>query len=551
MEVVIASNICKDERSNDYIGGKKMEKELKQYDLNNLYKVLRRFDVAILKQYNCDEVSDDEYFYYGISSDIISNTLNILTNYLSGNIESAGVDLSCRTILEAMVIIKMFSSGEISELQKKIYRYLYAYVDADNFHSILKDLPDGVDAYNLQQLEFDKEKAKKAMLEHFGCTEKDLKDRKISIDDPCFYLKKHLRDDIRFSKLLEKYPLGDGSEIEAYEFFSMFIHPRCEMSPKAQEVLISIRKNYIDNVLHYVFDYLKAIDLLWYYEDSPDFDHELFYNPLLANNVNNIKGFEYLIHLIKNQLCILPNGYDSFTWQFLERVRYLVLDMMTSISLGYVEHVIAIFKSFVEEYSIFFAIGSADSQEEIEQLRQAYWISSRIQLDTHFEKLGVTEKSASEEDIQKLYNEFYKERYNLKDYQKFYLELKRNSLYFLSKEKKSYNKYVRELIETVFADNQDKSKDVMTLYRISKDMSHASGYNFNATASMVFASAQKVLIYTYQFLLHFIINGSNTLEEHNVKTDIKMLIDAIKDLQSMHIEALDKIIKENLESIPS
>ena len=39
------------------------------------------------------------------------------------------------------------------------------------------------------------------------------------------------------------------------------------------------------------------------------------------------------------------------------------------------------------------------------------------------------------------------EKYGLKDYKKFYWELRRNSLYFLGKEKKSYNKYVRGLIE--------------------------------------------------------------------------------------------------------
>jgi flagellar motor switch protein FliN len=193
-----------------------MEKELKQYDINNLYKVLRKHDVEILKHYNCDEISDNDYFFYGINSDIISNALNILTNYLSGNIESAGVDLSARTILEAMVILKMDGAGDISENQKKMYRYLYAYVDADNFHSVMKDMPEGFENENIIRLNEDKEKATKAMLEHFGCTERDLKDRKISIDDPCFYLKKNLRDDIRFSKLLEKYPLGDGSEIDDF-----------------------------------------------------------------------------------------------------------------------------------------------------------------------------------------------------------------------------------------------------------------------------------------------------------------------------------------------
>ena len=524
-----------------------MNKELKQYDINNLYKVLRKHDIEILKHYNCDEISDNDYFFYGINSDIVSNSLNILTNYLSGNIESAGVDLSARAIIEAMVILKMDGSGDISDNQKKIYRYQYAYVDDDNFHSIMKEMPEGFEHENIVRLKADKDKAKQAMLKHFNCSERDLKDRKISIDDPCFYLKQNLHDDIRFSKLLEKYPLGDGSEVHAYEFFSMFIHPRCEMDPKILKALVDVRKMYVDNVLNYVFEYLKSCDLLWYDDDALDFDHEFFYNPLLVNNVTNVKGFEYLIHLTKKQLCFLPNGEDVFTWQFLERVRYIVIDMMTSISLGYREHVIAIFKSFVEEYSVFFAIGSVKSQEDFDRIKHAYWVTSRIQLDAHFEKLGMNSGSTPEDEIQKLYDEYYKEKYGLKDYKKFYWELRRNSLYFLGKEKKSYNKYVRGLIENVFSDDEHKSKEAMTLYRISKDMSHASGYNFNATASMVDAYAQKVLIYTYQFLLHFIINASLTLEEHKIKTDVKPLIDAIKDLQSMHFETLNKIIKETME----
>ena len=49
--------------------------------------------------------------------------------------------------------------------------------------------------------------------------------------------------------------------------------------------------------------------------------------------------------------------------------------------------------------------------------------------------------------------------------------------------------------EDVFVNDENESKDVMTLYRISKDMAHASGYNFNATAGMVDVSAQKVLLF--------------------------------------------------------
>ena len=524
-----------------------MEKELKQYDINNLYKVLRKHDVEILKHYNCDEISDNDYFFYGINSDIISNALNILTNYLSGNIESAGVDLSCRSILEAMVILKMDASGDITNNQKKIYRYLYAYVDDDNFHSVMKDLPDDFKHENLKKMKEDKEKAKQAMLKHFVCSERDLKDRKISIDDPCFYLKTNLRDDIRFSKLLEKYPLGDGSEIQSYEFFSMFIHPRCEMNLEAQERLMGIRNNYIDQVLNYVFDYLKSCNLHWYDEDALDFDHEFFYNTLLANNVHNVKEMEYLIYLIKNQVCDLPSGYDAFTWQFLERVRYLVLDMMTSLSLGYKEHVITCFKSFVEEYSVFFAIGSVETKEEFDYIKKGYWITSRIQLDAHFQELGIKVTSTPEDEIKDIYEHYYKDKYKMDKYQSFYWELRRNSLFFLAKEKKSFNKYVRALIEDVFVNDEVESKDVMTLYRISKDMSHASGYNFNATAGMVDVSAQKVLLYTYKLLIHFVLSASETLAKHDIKTNVTDIIIFLKTLMSMHSDAIEKIYKAHLD----
>jgi hypothetical protein len=102
--------------------------------------------------------------------------LNILTNFLSGNINSTGIDLSCRTILEALVILEMNKKGVITKNQKRIYRYLYAYVDLDNFHSIIKYFPRASEDEAIKRLELDKEKAKQAMLAHFGCTEKDLSD---------------------------------------------------------------------------------------------------------------------------------------------------------------------------------------------------------------------------------------------------------------------------------------------------------------------------------------------------------------------------------------
>ncbi len=214
--------------------------EVKQYDINALYKVLKKHDIEILKHYNDDTVSDGDYFFYGINSDIMSSCLSILTNYLSGNIESAGVDSCCRTIIEAMVIIRMDAEGKIREDQKRIYRYQYAYVDLDNFHSLMKDTPEAFDDEGVKRVFADKGKATEAMLRHFGCSMKDLKDRKISVDDPCFYLKKNLHDDTKFSQLLKENPICGEDDADMYKFYSLFIHPRCEMHPEAQEAMLEV-----------------------------------------------------------------------------------------------------------------------------------------------------------------------------------------------------------------------------------------------------------------------------------------------------------------------
>ena len=59
-----------------------MNEQAKQYDIHNLYKALRKQDVDILKHFCDKNLSDSDYFLYGIKSDIFSNALNIIINYL-------------------------------------------------------------------------------------------------------------------------------------------------------------------------------------------------------------------------------------------------------------------------------------------------------------------------------------------------------------------------------------------------------------------------------------------------------------------------------------
>lgn len=511
--------------------------------LNNLYKSLKQLDLDILAKFNCVEITDEDYFLYGIQNDIVSNTLNILVNYLVGNIESAGVDNSCRIILEAMTILVMNESGDISDIQKSIYRYSYAYVDLENFKLVTTKEQFQEDRFNA--IKADRNKCAKYIKKYFGCEYEDIQKQDSGVDDPCFYLKKNLKDKIVFAKLIEKYFPADNIIGNLYEFFSIMVHPRCEMYPDAEKATMEVHQAFVDDILGVVENYLSDSKMLPEAENNSDFNSDFFYNPLLANNVHNIREMELAFHLAMKNLCPLPDGYDWFTWFFLEKSKYLVLDMMTSLSLGYTEHVIATFKPFIEMFSIFYNINTVEDLTEFDYLKKSYWLSSRIQFNEHIKKCGL---SASNRDykteLQTLYNVYYAARYKVSSFSKFYDKYLHNSLYFLSNSKKSFNKFVREAIEGISFE-EAQGKDFMTLYKISKDMAHASGYSFNATIDLVRVMSHKVLFTTLYIIRHCLFNGIETLKEHNINVNLQPIMDALDIHMQIQMDAVSEIYKNH------
>ena len=519
--------------------------EQEKFDkLNNLYKSLKKLDADILAKFNHSEIADDDYFLYGIQNDIVSNALNILVNYLTGNIESAGVDNSCRIILEAMTILAMNASGDISDIQKSIYRYSYAYVDLENFKLVTTKEQFQEDRFNA--IKADRNKCAKYIKKYFGCEYEDIQKQDSGVDDPCFYLKKNLKDKVVFAKLIEKYFPAESIIGNLYEFFSIMVHPRCEMYPDEEKATMEVHQHFVDDILGVVEGYLTDSKILPAPEGGSDFNSDFFYNPLLANNVHNVMEMEFAFHLAMKSLCPLPDGYDWFTWFFLEKSKYLVLDMMTSLSLGYTEHVIVTFKPFIEMFSIFYKINTVEDLTEFGYLKESYWLSSRIQFNEHIKKCGLPASNRDyKTELQTLYDSYYASRYKVGTFGKFYDKYLHNSLYFLDNSKKSFNKFVREAIEGI-SDEEAQSKDFMTLYKISKDMAHASGYSFNATVDFVRVMSHKVLFTTLYIIRHCLFNGVETLKEHNVNINLQPITESLELHMQMQLEAVSKIYENHI-----
>lgn len=517
--------------------------ESKYIKLNNMYKSLKQIDLDILAKFNNPVMSDVDYFLYGIQNEIVSNTLNVLINYLTGNIESIGVDNSCRIILEALTISAMNNNGDITETQKSIYRYSYAYVDLDNFKPLttkaqLQEEP-------FKSLMADRNKCANYIKQHFNCEYEDIVKQDNGVDDPCFYLKKTLNDKIVFAKLIDKYFPNDKNLGQLYEFFSIMVHPRYEMDPGAEIVTMEVHQHFVDDVLNLVADSLIDNNLLQNSKSNNDFNDDFFYNPLLANNVINLYAMEFAFNLTIKNICDLPTGFDSFSWFFLEKTKYLVLDMMTSLSLGYTEHVIASFKPFMELFSIFYAINTHGDLTEFEYLKKSCWISSRIQFNEHIKKYNMPASNHTYmEELQALFDNYYAAKYKVNSFNKFYDKYLHNSLYFLDDAKKSFNKFVRESINGISADDL-QNKEFMTLYKISKDMAHASGYSFNATVDFVRVTSHRVLFTTLYVIYHFLLNAIETLAEHDVKVDLEDIKYALELHMQIQIDAIEQIYRKH------
>lgn len=523
------------------IDGKKID-----FTENDFYKTLREHDAAILKKFNNFDLDDNEYFFYGINSDIMSNALSILINRLSGNSESVGIDNNCRAIIEAFLILKLDACGEISDKQKALYRYQYALVDYDNFKKNLKKEDKNND--NFKKLDEDREKAISIAMDYFACGRKDVLKLCNSSDDPAFYLKKKPYHKVSFSHLLNKYPIFEEKSIKIYEFFSLFAHPRFEKDPKTESTFSSIRESYVKIVLNYVFEYLADLKLLIKDDNLKTFNDDFWYNPKLTNNVYNIRTLEQTFILMEKLLTQFENGWDAFTWFYLEKMRYLLIDMSINVSLGYNEQTCSKLKSFIEYSAIFNAVNKANSVEEFNNIKLGYWYSSKLQVEEYLSDLGLTDTNILNIELLKnIYESFYKERYELNSFEEFESKMRGNSLYFLSNdEKKSYNTFCIKLIDDVFPD-KEKNLFVKNIYRICKDMNHSTGYNFNASEGIWFSAPHRALIVVYDLLIYFILSIANSLHDNGVDRDVSIVVKQLKLFLQQHYDAYIQIVKSEID----
>lgn len=513
-----------------------------KFTIDDLYKTLKRHDVDILKHFNDEKLSDYDYLFYAINSDIMSNALNIVINLMIDNEASVGVDNNARAIIEGFVILKMLGSGAIDSEQQKIFRSHFAIVDYENFKKLIREAKDHPAIVEAKKRYDD---AISFLTTHFKCSKKALFEHFVDVDDPLFYIKKTLKEDIGFVTLLNKYPIFEEHTYRIYEFFSIMIHPRYVGSESLERSIQKMRQSYTYMVLDYVVKYLKAEKLIVIDDSAKTFDDDFTNNPLLKNNVNNIFQTILAFDLLTKNLCILKDGVDGFSIFFLTQIRHLLIDMELCESLGYNEQVISKYKSFIEMAAIHATINCVDDIDEFKTLKLAYSFSSKLQLCEHLKAMNLSNDDFELSGLRELYEQYYRDKFKIATYEEFEKGMKNNSLYFLdpSNQKKSYNKYVREAINEVIP-LESLQKQMFDMYKLSKDMNHASGYNFNSSPGITEFYSHTIMKSVFDWIINFIVNASAVVDEMDHKTNLEPVLEMFRTMAEFENEAMKKIGKK-------
>ena len=149
-----------------------------------------------------------------------------------------------------------------------------------------------------------------------------------------------------------------------------------------------------------------------------------------------------------------------------------------------------------------------------------------------------------QDELLKIYNEFYKEKYNLDDYDKFCEELKRNSLYFIRNEKKDFTARVNEFIEYIFGNDNKAVDEIKMIYKFAQDMIHDVGYNFNSTTGLIELVAHKTLFYSLEIILINVLYTALTLSNENIKVKINSIHDSLVNLINYQSKEIEKVYKK-------
>lgn len=441
-----------------------MEENLKS-KINNLYSIISAYNNKILEKSNNHIIELKTIFEDSILFYISSHALSYLKNLWFNNLQSSGMFLNSRCIIEGYALFKMNKNKPFTKDQIELFVKQFNLIEFKNYNQI-KNIYNKVLSYEKLQKDFND--SLKIYKEKLNVTNKKLKGiRKAQLP----FLGKERTS---FEQLVRE----NTEFIKHYKLFSQMIHPHDHGNAKVNNVYLM--QDDMLNVLEELFGNISAQPSRTLEKDLTDFHkNDIMEHPLSILFNNQIMVIEGVINAFIEQ-----DGISYVSNMFTD-IRLLLEELKTDITLGYSEQIKMKFKVFLEMFACFDLI-YFKKKEHLYKM-----------LNFHSEhKLRINAEEDNDEYLLKAYEYFknnYKTNLNLDTFTKTF----NKTLGFLityDNKIPTINDLVFDFIDKTTSDlpaveGMDVGDTIKLLYKESQMLSHANGYlyfsNYGAWADDV------------------------------------------------------------------
>ena len=476
---------------------------------------LSNLDTKRRNNYLEPELDDKTHFIHAVEEDIISNAiyLDFALRYIP--IDTIGMSSSCRTIMEALILIEASDSGMIPGENYKRFRDEYVFIEYSNGKRLFELLPDYAGEGSFKKLSEEYDSLSKKYCDELGLKQSEF--ARFAKDPMFVFFKKgdHSLED--FNYLVKKFR---PDWIDNYHFLGMEIHPRFlrdeKLEKKERKQVKELSISMLTKAVGYLKEkYKKEMEEGEAKSLTETVNDPLYYGPWFIPINKEIEVFQaFLAHAV-----MLPTVSDSYTLYTMEKLTYLYYGMESMAILGFSEHAAMKFKSAIELISYYYLIEKAkDGLDAFNALKEAFRVSSEIQYRQLLNENNQDFETLFDR-LKAVYESYYQKRYHA-TFDEFKDNICHNGKYFFSENKSfSYRKLVQTFLEDYLGGNELDRRNILCVYDTSIDMEHAGGYLMESSIGPWEQNCQIVMKFFQDFFLIWMSDVISTKRDAEESTE--------------------------------
>lgn len=499
-------------------------------NLDRDFRWLLNLDGKRRSNYLEPELDDRTHFIHAVEEDIISNAvyLDFALRYIP--IDTIGMASSCRTIMEALVLIQASDAGAIPEENYKRFRDEHVFIEYSNAKRLFELLPENVGGASFKKLSEDYERLAKEYCDELGMKRSEF--ARLA-KDPMFILFKKGNHTLKsFDSLIHRF---QREWVSDYRFLGMEVHPHFLMDDNLEKEERKQVKELAMSLLTDAMNYLKERYRKEMEEGEAKTLGETVSDPLYYGPwfIPLNKEVEALQAFLANAI-VFPDGIDAYTLYAIEKLTYLYYGMESMAILGFREHAAMKFKSAVENMAYFYLINEAkEGMVAFNAQKESFNVSSEIQ---YLQLLKGKEQDFAGlyARLQAVYESYYKEKYNV-TFDEFKDKVFHDGKYFFSDDSTfSFRKLVHYFLDDYLGENELAKRNILFVYDTSVDMEHAGGYLMESSVGPWEQNYYVVMKFFCDFFLLWMSEGIAMREEaEKPADDLKQLKNAFEQTASL------------------